>query len=81
AEWIIELVEIGALEPVAPKPLSYEQIQWRFTASSLQRARKASRLQRDLGVNLAGVALALDLLDEIDALESRLRRLDMADDS
>jgi hypothetical protein len=30
------------------------------------------RLQRDLGINLAGVALALDLLSEVAMLRSRL---------
>jgi chaperone modulatory protein CbpM len=75
AEWIIELVEQGALEPI-----SYQQTQWRFTGSSLQRARTAMHLQRDLGINLAGVALAIDLLDEIEALRSRLDRLQSSDD-
>ena len=32
------------------------------------------RLQRDLGINLAGVALVMDLLDEIEELRGRLRR-------
>lgn len=76
AEWIIELVDEGALEPV-----SYQQTQWRFSGNSLQRARKAMRLQSDLGINLAGVALALDLLDEIDALDARLRCIEINDDS
>ena len=35
----------------------------------------ASRLQRDLGLNLAGAALALELLEEIDALRARLQAL------
>ncbi len=68
AEWVIELVDYGALEPHGT-----EQLNWRFSASSLQRARTAMRLQRDLEINLAGVALALDLLDEIEFLRSRLR--------
>jgi chaperone modulatory protein CbpM len=71
AEWIIELVQEGALEPI-----DYQQTQWRFPATSLQRVRAARRLQRDLNINLAGVALALDLLDEIETLESRLRQLE-----
>jgi chaperone modulatory protein CbpM len=75
AEWIIELVEVGALDPVG-----YQQTLWRFSGSSLQRARTAMRLQRDLDLNLAGVALALDLLDEIEALESRLRCLESNDE-
>jgi len=67
AEWIIELVQEGALEPIG-----YQQTQWRFSGVNLQRARTAMRLQRDLGLNLAGVALALDLLEQIESLESRL---------
>ncbi len=68
AEWVMELVEEGVLEPVAPGGP-----QWRFSATSVVRVQKAQRLQRDLGVNLPGIALALELLDRIDALEARLR--------
>ncbi|MDT8451690.1 MAG: chaperone modulator CbpM [Gammaproteobacteria bacterium] len=74
-EYIIELVEEGVLEPVTDHVPS----QWRFPASSLQRARTASRLQHDLEINLAGVALALDLLDEIETLEARLHRGERSD--
>lgn len=45
---------------------------WIFRGASLRRARVASRLARDLELNLAGIALALDLLDEIAALRLRL---------
>jgi len=68
AEWVIELVEEGILEPI---PHS-QQKQWLFSGNNLHRARTTRRLQRDLGINLAGVALALDLLEEIKVLESRL---------
>jgi hypothetical protein len=37
--------------------------------------RIALHLQRDLGVKLAGAALALDLLERIDELGARLRAL------
>ncbi len=67
ADWIIELVDYGALEPIGS-----EQLNWRFSVTSLQRVRTAMRLQRDLEINLAGVALALDLLDEIKHLRIRL---------
>jgi chaperone modulatory protein CbpM len=68
AEWVMELVEEGVIEPRGPgRP------QWRFAATTVVRVEKARRLQSDLGVNLAGVALALQLLDRIDTLESRLR--------
>jgi len=81
AEWVIELVEEGALDPIGPKSVRTRQTQWRFTGTSLKKARTAMRLQRDLGINLAGTALALDLLDEIETLEARLRRIDAQDDS
>ena len=80
-EWIIELVEEGALEPVNLQTIGYQQSQWRFSGNSLQRARTAMRLQRDLDVNLAGVALALDLLEKIESLETQLRCLEMSDDN
>lgn len=67
AEWVIELVEQGALNPIGR-----EQAEWRFRSDSLQKARTAMRLQRDLGINFAGVALALDLLDEIETLRATL---------
>jgi chaperone modulatory protein CbpM len=38
------------------------------------------RLQRDLGINLAGVALAIDLLDEIEDLRAQLCRLQRNDE-
>ncbi len=59
AEWIISLVEESIIAPQGDIMDS-----WRFSGSSLRRVRSALRLQRDLGVNLAGIALALDLLDE-----------------
>ena len=71
AEQVTELVEYGVVEP-----LGRERGQWRFEAVSIRRVRRARRLQRDLGVNIAGVALALDLLEEMEALRARLRRLE-----
>jgi len=70
SEQLITLVEEGVLTPIGDEPRH-----WRFGDSSLRRARTALRLTRDLELNAAGVALVLDLLDEIDALRSRLRRL------
>ena len=71
ADYIIELVEEGVIEPV-----SYRRRRWQFTGESLTRARRAVALQRDLGLNLQGAALALDLLDELDRLRARLRAVD-----
>lgn len=49
---------------------------WHFTGVEVRRARRASRLQRDLDLNLPGTALALDLLDEIEQLRRRVRVLE-----
>jgi len=70
AELIEVLVEHGILEPAGRQGRH-----WCFPASSLRRTRIALHLQRDLGVNLAGAALALDLLERIDELDARLRAL------
>lgn len=68
AERIIELVDIGVLEPLGSEP-----IHWRFGGVNLHRARMALRLQQDFDIDLAGAALALELLDEIESLRTRLR--------
>lgn len=67
---LIELVEEGALMPSGSDAST-----WRFDGSALRRASAALRLARDLRLNAAGVALVLDLLDEVDTLRSRLRQL------
>ena len=71
AEYIIELVEEGLLAPVGNEP-----VRWRFTGIHMHRATVALRLQRDLGINLAGVALALQLLDEVEELRVRIRAME-----
>ena len=74
AEWVMELVDEGVIEPRTHAP------QWRFSATTIVRVEKARRLQNDLGVNLPGVALALQLLDRIDALEARVRAASLRPD-
>lgn len=64
-----ELVGEGILEPSVG--VSGDR---RFPYSSVRRTRTVIHLQRDLGLNLAGTALALDLLDRIEDLRSQLRR-------
>ncbi len=70
AELIEDLVEQGILEPVGRRGRH-----WCFPASSLRRTRITLHLRRDLGVNLAGAALALDLLERIEELDARLRAM------
>lgn len=47
---------------------------WRFEGPLQQRARLAIRLARDLEINPPGVGLALDLIDELNALRLQLPR-------
>lgn len=68
AEYIIELVDEGVLAPSGRGP-----VLWRFTGGHTHRVTIALRLQRDLGINLAGVALVLQLLDEVRELRARIR--------
>jgi chaperone modulatory protein CbpM len=70
ADFIIELVNEGALEPRGAG-----QAHWAFTGISLRRVRTARRLRRDLGINPAGIALALDLLEEVEQLHARINQL------
>lgn len=69
-DYVIAWVFEGALEPVGVMPQD-----WRFTGPSLRRAKLALWLTRDLEINPPGVALVLDLLDDIATLEARLDRL------
>ena len=71
-EWVIELVDEGVLEPIGRN-----QAHWQFSGPGLLRARAAMRMQQDLQINLAGVALALDLMEEIETMRERLRRFEL----
>jgi len=71
--WVVELVDSGLLVPRGAEPQA-----WRFPASALARVRSTARLVNDLGVNLAGAAVILDLLEERRQLLARLRRLERA---
>jgi chaperone modulatory protein CbpM len=66
---LLALVDEGVLDPAGGGPED-----WVFSGSALLRA---LRLVRDLEVSVAGAALVLDLLDEIETLRARLRRAGM----
>jgi chaperone modulatory protein CbpM len=67
ADWLLELVEEGIIEP-----RSGDDTPLRFSGASLRRVRIVRRLQADLGVNLAGAALAVELLEELEDLRRRV---------
>jgi chaperone modulatory protein CbpM len=67
---VIEMVDAGLLEPVGTA-IDH----WQFATRDLRRLRSAQRLVSDLGVNLSGAALILDLIEERDALLARVDAL------
>ena len=68
-ELIMAWVSEGVLSPIGASPK-----EWRFGGDSLKRARTAAHLTHDLELNTPGVALALNLLDEIAQLRNLLLR-------
>ena len=65
-EDLVAWVQEGILNPIGNSPED-----WRFSGDALSRAKKALRLSRDLEINTPGVAMVLDLLDEISDLKKR----------
>ncbi len=70
ADYILQLVDEGFIEPTG-----IEKSHWCFNGININRVIKAKRLQHDLGINLAGVALAIELMEEIESLRSQLNQL------
>lgn len=62
-ESVVEMIAEGVADPIGASPED-----WYFDSAALRRIQTALRLQRDLGVNWAGAALALDLLEELESL-------------
>jgi chaperone modulatory protein CbpM len=69
-ECLLAIVEHGIVEPEGPTPE-----QWRFDANALSIAKRALRLQRDLQLEWAGIALALQLIDELELLRAENNQL------
>lgn len=68
---VIELVDLGLVSP-----RGYAPEQWQLPAAALPRLAVAGRLMRDLGVNVSGAALAVELLEAQRDLERQIRRLE-----
>jgi MerR HTH family regulatory protein len=63
-------VEFGLLEPA-----EREGTQLVFEAAAVLRLRMIERLRSDIGINLTGIAVILDLLDRLNALQGENERL------
>jgi chaperone modulatory protein CbpM len=68
---IVELVDLGVVSSRGVSPN-----EWLLPATALPRLRVVGRLMRDLGVNVTGAALALELLEAQRDLERRVRGLE-----
>jgi chaperone modulatory protein CbpM len=71
-EWIFNMVQESIIEP--NQPYSEESRTWLFSGDCLPRVRTSIRLEKDLGINPAGVALVLELLNELDKLRTQLKQ-------
>ncbi len=66
AELVEAMINEGIIEPSRKRGA-----EWCFAMSTVKRTRVVVRLQRDLGVNLAGAALAIELLEQLERLHRR----------
>lgn len=66
-DFVIELIAYGTIEPEGSSVAT-----WRFDAHQLHVIRTATRLHHDLEVNHAGIALAIDLLQQVEQMQTEL---------
>lgn len=65
ADYVIEIVEHGIVEPSGRTPE-----EWLFDDQAPVLAKRAAKLQRELELEWEGVALALQLLEEVQQLRT-----------
>ena len=68
------VVELAALGLVSPR--GYSPQEWQLPAAAVPRLAMAGRLMRDLGINVSGAVLAVELLEAQRDLEREIRRLE-----
>ncbi|OGT53930.1 MAG: hypothetical protein A3F17_02910 [Gammaproteobacteria bacterium RIFCSPHIGHO2_12_FULL_41_15] len=69
-DFILSLIEQELIQP-----RGHNQSNWQFDALSLKRSRIAVSFHNDLQLNLQGIALALDLLEQIETMRAELTYL------
>ena len=69
---IIEIVELGIMDPLGESPES-----WEFNTQMLMTAQRAFRLHQDLDIDWPGIVLAVSLIDEIEQLKNENQRLNL----
>lgn len=68
-EMVAQLVDWGLVEPEIREP------ELLFSEAVVPRIWRILRLRRDLGINLAGIGVVLELLDKIESMEREIARL------
>ena len=69
---IIEMVDFTIVEPKGESEAS-----WVFSSVDILRLKKAIRIHHDLEVNVAGVAMALELMDELKHYKKKAKDLEV----
>ena len=69
-EMINRFVRLGLIDPAE---VASQDGEWLFPVDTVMLVRKIMRLRNELGINLAGIGVVLDLLARVEELESRLR--------
>lgn len=67
---LLEIIEVGIVEPQERRGET-----WLFGAEAVIAVRRAARLQRELELDWPAIALAMSLLEEVEALRSENERL------
>lgn len=70
-DFIEELIEFGILSSTSA-PFTQRE----FNLDELKRIKTVQHLQRDLEINMAGAAMVLDLLDQLEAMQERIELLE-----
>ncbi|CAI2501607.1 chaperone modulator CbpM [Serratia marcescens] len=67
---LVEIVGLGVIVPLEPA-----QPRWVFDYPALSHLQRARRLRAELDLDWPGIAMALTLLDRVDALQQENRQL------
>ncbi len=70
SDTLLRMIEAGILDPQGETAVN-----WRFEAQMVFTARRAVRLHQELEIDWPGIALALDLLQELQQLRDENRCL------
>lgn len=70
SEVVLEIIDQGIIEPQGNAPES-----WVFDDKMLALSQRALRLHQDLEIEWAGIALAINLLEEVEFLRADNKRL------